>query len=165
MNKQSLIEHKGNLATRLQALEREKAQLLRKLKAVDVLLEDAHTASLISEAPVVQQLKTKRIKWVPSGTKPRSIARHTVRFSPRISLIGAVETVAKKQGGSFTSTELLKAIQGEYPEFNLGETKHISSPLSDLVKRGILSLERQKDGSLPNLYRVTKGGSEKANHG
>ena len=53
-------------------------------------------------------------------------------------------------------TVLLKALQAVYPEFKLGETKHISSPLSDLVKKGVLTLERSRMGTRPNIYRVAQ---------
>jgi hypothetical protein len=154
VNKNSLIMLKAHLETKLQGLESDRARLLRKIKALEVLLEDGDSASDLGMAskgainqPIVTPAKLGRLHSVPS---------HAVRFSPRISLIGAVEQVAKAHAGPFTSTELLKALQASYPEFRLSETKHISSPLSDLVKRKVLELERKKEGASPNVYRAVR---------
>lgn len=147
MNVDVLIEHYEELTARLSQLEGERAQVAKKLKALDVLLEGID----------VQAIKRKKGTTMVSGIAEVATVKphpNAVRVSHRISLIGAVEQVARKMGSAFSSPDLLKAIQVDYPEFGLSETKHISSPLSDLVKKGVLALERKRTGSEPNIYRV-----------
>lgn len=159
MKTKDLLEHRAQLDAKLEAVEQEKAQLVRKLKAVDVLLEGSNlTKRAGSMAPFISPsgaVKGKATKENRLG-KPHKYKApaHAVRTSPRSSLIDAVCEVAKKQKGSFDSGQLLKALQSEYPEFNLTETKHISSPLSDLVKRGALTIEQIRKGKKPNIYRA-----------
>jgi hypothetical protein len=153
MNLKDLVTHQAELAARVQAIEMEKSQLMRKLKAIDVLLEGEARPSL-SGLEMSGGEPTPALPSVSQKTpRKRNMARHAVRFSPRISLIGAVEEAAMKQPGVFDSNQILAAIQNAYPEFHLSETKHISSPLSDLVKRGVLAIERERSGKMPNVYR------------
>ena len=151
------MEHRAQLNEKLQAVEIEKVQLIRKLKAIDVLLEGSDVRSVGSRAVSVPPLPASELgKSSLVKTRKRTVPLHAVRTSPRSSLIDAVRDVARKQLGVFDSVQLLAAIQAEFPEFQLTETKHISSPLSDLVKRGVLVLEQKRIGSKPNIYRANK---------
>jgi hypothetical protein len=147
-------EHKSQLNARLETIELEKAQIVRKLKALDILLEENRPRDPIPMKQIVVQSVTTNRGTDSVVARKHSIPAHAVRFSNRISLIGAVEEIAKKQTGAFDSGVLLKALQTSYPEFNLGETKHISSPLSDLVKKGVLVIDRRRIGTRPNIYRL-----------
>lgn len=151
-----LLEHRGQLNARLEEIEAEKAQLVRKLKALDILLEGSRENPKTSLEHVVKQSVMQKKKSGQILTRKHRIPAHAVRFSDRISLIGAVQEVAMKQPGTFDSNVLLKALQSAYPEFHLGETKHISSPLSDLVKKGVLVMERKRLGSRANIYRAVQ---------
>ncbi|MDB6017866.1 MAG: hypothetical protein JWR19_2355 [Pedosphaera sp.] len=153
MKVEDLIEHRNKLNAKIEAIEIEKAQLVRKLKAVDILLEGSvPPASDIIDNPSFKENK----KWTFNASRKRPVPPHAVRISHRSSLIGAVEEMAKKQPGGFDSVQLLNALQSAYPEFNLKETKHISSPLSDLVDKGVLVVERKRIGAKPNVYRVAE---------
>jgi|SRR5581483_1111614 hypothetical protein len=156
MKNEDLIEHRAQLNARLEAVEAEKTQLVRKLKAVEVLLEGNDAECSSKTHPIDNQL-VKVEKGVPlEPLRRRSPPAHAVRVSPRSSLIGAVQKVASEQPGEFDSSQILTALQSAYPEFKLTETKHISSPLSDLTKRGVLVIERKRIGTKPNIYRVAK---------
>ncbi len=159
MKTKDLLEHRAQLNAKLEAVELEKAQLARKLKAIDVLLEGIELPKQAgSMAPLASPSTTAKATTAKENRagKPHNykVPAHAVRTSPRSSLIDAVCEVARKQKGSFDSGQLLKALQSDYPEFNLTETKHISSPLSDLVKRGALIIERIRNGKKPNIYRA-----------
>ena len=156
MNTEDLLAHRVQLVQRLETIELEKSQLVRKLKAIDVLLEGSDSVAEIVSEHVGKEMFASRQVDLPGKPRKRIVPPHTVRFSARTSLIGAVEEVALKQPGSFDSVHLLKALQEAYPEFHLGETKHISSSLSDLVKRGVLIIERERSGAMPNIYCAVK---------
>jgi len=147
MNTKDLIAHRAELFGKLKVIELEKSQLVRKLKALDILLEGLEPAQPYGTDGLTSS----------NTAKKRVIPPHTVRFSPRKSLIDAVQELAFKQPASFDSVVLLNALQIEYPEFGLIETKHISSPLSDLVKKGVLTLVRSRSGSRPNIYSAVGG--------
>jgi len=172
MKLQDLLEHQDQLNARLDAIEGEKAQIVRKLRAIDVLLE-GDAAGPPSRPPGrppgrtpgrAQGAEPKALtvpQQVSAAVKrKRGVSPHAVRVSSRSSLIDAVHQVALKQLAEFDSGQLLKALQAEYPEFKLTETKHISSPLSDLVKRGALVIERKRVGNIPNIYRAVGAGSK-----
>jgi hypothetical protein len=157
MNVEDLISHRAGLIARIDAIELEKSQLARKLKAIDVLLEGEGKPPIrLGAKRAVTESVTVRQGAALKKPRKRTMASHAVRFSPRISLIGAVEELAMKQLGAFDSTQILAATQKAYPEFNLSETKHISSPLSDLVKKGVLAIERERRGKMPNIYRFVR---------
>jgi hypothetical protein len=155
MNTEDLLAHRVQLVQRLETIELEKSQLVRKLKAIDVLLEGSDPVAEIGAEHIDKEMLTMR-QVTTKKPRKRIVPPHTVRFSARTSLIGAVEEMALKQPGPFDSVHLLKALQEAYPEFNLGETKHISSPLSDLVERGVLVIERERSGAMPNIYSAVK---------
>ena len=155
MKLEDLLEHRAELTARLEVIEAEKAHLVRQLKALEVLLEGVKLPSSDART-TVRVRRASRPNAVLEPPRRRAIPSHAVRVSSRTSLIGAVQDVALKQQGTFDSVQLLKALQSAYPEFQLTETKHISSPLSDLVKRGVLALERKRLGSKPNIYRVAQ---------
>lgn len=156
VNTQDLVNHRAQLVARLNEIDEEKSQIARKLKAIDVLLEGSDGLSHPGVQVVVQEGVVSPDCQVDGVRRRRTRASHAVRFSNRISLIGAVEECARKQPGDFDSNQMLTAIQRAYPEFNLTETKHISSPLSDLEKRGVLTLVRRREGKMSNIYRITR---------
>lgn len=161
MKTEDLINLKVQLTKRLaaiegekEALEAEKGQVTRKLKAVDVLLEGSAEAALAEAQTAGQEVFALQPGLNASVSRKRTRPSHAVRYSPRISLIGAVKELAAKQPGSFVSGDILKAIQDVYPELNVTETKHISRPLSDLVKEGLLTRERKRGAGRANIYRL-----------
>jgi hypothetical protein len=155
MTNEDLAKYKAWLASKLESVEAEKAQLVKKLRAIDILLEGSDLQH--NEGPPSAPFAMPGVPQGPEKGKVRKYTApaHAVRTSPRSSLIDAVREVAIKQLGTFDSGQLLKALQSEYPEFQLSETKHISSPLSDLVKKGVLVLEQKRVGSKSNVYRAT----------
>jgi hypothetical protein len=157
MTKQDLLKYKVQLNSRLDAVETEKAKIVREIKAVDVLLEGHEPSNHPSPANKPKEVTSQR--QTTHEQLPRKSPPHAIRVSPRSSLIGAVQEVALRQPGDFDSGQLLKALQSAYPEFHLTETKHISSPLSDLVKRGVLNIQSRRIGSRPNIYKAPKNGS------
>ena len=158
MKLQDLLEHRSQLKAKLDSIEVEKAQIVRKLKAIDVLLEGDETASPGRPPGRPQRAESEALMFqrqvAALAQRKRGVSPHAVRVSSRSSLIDAVHQVALKQLREFDSVQLLKALQVEYPEFKLTETKHISSPLSDLVKRGALAIVRKRVGNIPNIYRA-----------
>jgi folylpolyglutamate synthase/dihydropteroate synthase len=154
MNVRDILDHKARLSARLEAIEAEKAQIARKLKAIEVLLE--------GEFPHVQEAVEDEAKEVVEpglAAQGRRHASHAVRISDRISLIDAVKEVAMRMPRTFDSGQVLIEVNQAYPEFNLTETKHISSQLSDLVKRGVLVVVSPRVGKSPNIYGVAQKAS------
>lgn len=159
MKTEDLINLKVQLTKRLEAieeekdtLEAEKGQVTRKLKAVDVLLEGSADSSVDHGQDAGREVLVLQPGFQSPASRKRTRPSHAVRYSPRISLIGAVKELAAKQPGSFVSGDILKAIQDVYPELNVKETKHISRPLSDLVEDGVLT--RERGAGRTNIYRV-----------
>lgn len=151
MNVKDILDHRARLSARLEAIEAEKTQIARKLKAIEVLLE--------GEFPNVQEAVKDGAKDVVEpglAAKGRRHASHAVRISDRTSLIDAVKEVAMRMPGTFDSGQVLNEINQAYPEFNLTETKHISSQLSDLVKREVLVVVSPRVGKSPNIYSVAQ---------
>ena len=148
MTSKDLQEHQAQLSARLKEIAAERGQITRKLKAVKILLEGLdNRQGNKPEHPGVKVLtKVRGVSILPTGQIPGS--------SPRSGLIEIVKQAALKQPGSFDSVRLLEVLQAEHPELGLEETKHISSPLSDLVKKKVLVLERKRAGSKPNIYRA-----------
>lgn len=151
MNVRDILDHKARLSTRLEAIEAEKAQIARKLKAIDVLLEGEST-----HVQVAVQDEVKEVGEPGLVAQVRRHASHAVRISDRISLIGAVKEVAMRMPETFDSGQVLNEINKVYPEFNVTETKHISSQLSDLVKREVLVVVSPRVGKSPNIYSVAQ---------
>ncbi|MDB6124672.1 MAG: hypothetical protein JWQ71_3665 [Pedosphaera sp.] len=154
MKREDILAHRTQLDIRLEALEVEKAKLVRQRRAIDILLEGSDFGGQADVPSLSQAPEEAQKEFRGEKRRRRVVPAHAVRTSHRSSLIDAVKEVAMKQPGAFDSSELLKALQSEYPEFQLKETKHISSPLSDLVKRGVLILGQKRIGSKSNVYRA-----------
>lgn len=152
MTFEQLQEHQIQLSNRLKEISVERGQIIRKLKAVKVLLEGLdNRQGNKPERPGVKALTRVHGDSIPPFGRSSSRIAGT---APRSGLIEIVKKAALKQPGNFDSVRLLEVLQAEHPELGLKETKHISSPLSDLVKKKVLVVERKRAGSKPNIYRA-----------
>jgi hypothetical protein len=152
MTSKDLQEHQVQLSARLKEISAERGQIIRKLKAIKILLEGLdNRQGNKPERPGVKVLTKVRGETILS---PVHSSSRLAGAAPRSGLIEIVKKTALKQPGSFDSVRLLEVLRAEHPELGLKETKHISSPLSDLVKKKVLVLERKRAGSKPNIYRA-----------
>lgn len=117
-----------------------RAELQRKIDAIDVLLEGDGAAKVAGGAANSQATRLPAPSGVVGGKRPKM-------------LIEAVDEATLSLPAGFTSLAVLQYVNAHHPHLKVASTKNIGGPLAKLLKRGKLEYQEAGFGNVPHTYR------------